>query len=71
MAGTYLVTHWVISTKNNDREIVGGLESTQWNNGLILSGEGVGLLELITKIKKATHNVNRGEICIFNDNKNY
>ena len=51
MEGTYLATHWVVSKKNNDREIVGGLELTQWNEGLILSSEGVGLLELIIKIK--------------------
>ena len=69
MTRTYLATHWIVSTKSNDREIVGGLESTRWNDGLIPSGEGVGLLELITKITQATHNVNQGEICIYNNNK--
>ena len=69
IVGKYLATHWIVLTKQNEAEIAGGLVSSRWNKGLIPSGKGVGLLELLKKITKATRGINQGEICIYNDNK--
>jgi len=69
MVGNYLANHWIVSTKKNETIIFRGLESSQWNEGIIPAGEGIGLLVLIKKINTAIHNMNQGEICVYNDNK--
>ena len=69
MARQYIATHWIVSTKQNEVEIEGGIVSSRWREGLIPSGEGIGLLDLIKHVVKATKDVPQGEICIYNDNK--
>jgi len=69
IAGQYIATHWIVSTKQNEVEIEGGIVSSRWREGLIPSGEGIGLLDLIKHVVKATKDVPQGEICIYNDNK--
>ena len=58
-----------MSTIDNYAEQVGGIQSTRWNKGLIPSGEGLGLLDLVKYITAQTKQLEDGEICIYNDNK--
>jgi len=58
-----------VSTIDNYAEQVGGIQSTRWNKGLIPSGEGLGLLDLVKYITAQTKQLEDGEICIYNDNK--
>ena len=69
MEGEYLATAWIISTKGNEDECTDSIESTEWNEGIIPAGEGIGLLELIKIIVKNTAQLIDGKITIYNDNK--
>ena len=69
MEGNYMVTHWVVSTENNNEEWIGGIQNTQWSDGLIPAGEGLGLLDLIKNINNNVKHLTEGEITIYNDNK--
>ena len=50
MEGNYMATRWIISTKNNEEDVVGGVQTTEWNDGQIPAGEGLGMLKLIKNI---------------------
>ena len=69
MEGEYIVSHWIISIKDNAVETMGRIKLTKWNTGLILAGEGLGLLALIKHIINNTRQLEQGKIVIYNDNK--
>ena len=69
MVENYIATHWIVTTRGNEVEITGNMRLTKWRNGMILAGEGIGLLGLIKYIVNAIKDVEHGEIRIFNDNK--
>ena len=69
MDGSYIATHWIITTTQQTEKYEGGVKSTKWRSGMIAAGEGIGLLELITKIVKNTRELESGGIIIYNDNK--
>ena len=52
--GDFLATHWIITTLLNDVKEEGGITTDAWGDGMIPAGEGVGLLDLVMKIVKAT-----------------
>ena len=60
MIENYIATHWIVTTKDNDVETVGGIRSTKWNNGMISAGEGVGLLGLIKRIVNVIKDIKQG-----------
>ena len=33
MEGNYITTHWIVTIKNNEEEIIGGVKSTKWREG--------------------------------------
>ena len=45
------------------------MKTTEWNNGQIPAGEGLGMLDLIKNISKNTKYLQTGGIVIYNDNK--
>jgi len=67
--GDLLATHWIITTLLNDVKEEGGITTDAWGDGMIPAGEGVGLLDLVMKIVKATKLLSSGGIVIYNDNK--
>ena len=69
MDENYLATYWIVTTKQNEVELDGGVETTKWGNGMIAAGEGIGLLDLIKNIVTNTKDLDSGEITIYNNNK--
>ena len=64
MEGNYIAMQWIISTKNNEEDVVRGVQTTEWNNGQIPAGEGLGMLDLIKNISKNTTCLQTGGIVI-------
>ena len=64
-----LVTHWIITTLSNDVREEGGVKSREWEDGMISTGEGLSLLDLVATIAKATQHIMNGEIVVYSDNK--
>ena len=69
MKENYMAMRWIISTKNNEEDIVRGVQTTEQNDGQIPAGEGLGMLDLIKNISKNTKYLQTGGIVIYNDNK--
>ena len=56
-------------TKKNEAERDGGVITNKWGTGMIATGEGIRLLDLIKNIVKNTKELDSGEVVIYNDNK--
>ena len=69
MEGRHLATHWILTTLEKEVDVTGGVCDDQWDDGLMPSGEGVGILELIKQLVKNTASVDSGELIMFADNK--
>ena len=69
MEEQYLATQWIISTNDNELEYREGVQSSEWDVGLIPAGEGIRMLDLIRNVNKNTTHLTRGELIIYNDNK--
>jgi hypothetical protein len=69
MIGNVLATHWIISTKSNDAEQQGGVNTSDWGEAMIPAGEAIGMLDLIVNVKSNTKHLSHGGLIIFNDNK--
>ena len=69
MEGNCAATHWAITSQRNEEEIIEGVESIEWKEGLVPAGEGIRLLDLVKNAVKNTAKLVEGEITTHNDNK--
>ena len=52
--GDALATHWILSTKLNEEECIGGVNTNEWEEVITPAGEAIGLLDLIVNVKENT-----------------
>ena len=54
-----MITHWLITSLENQIKIEGGTETTKWGNGMIPVGEELGSLALANDVVNKTRNLNQ------------
>ena len=64
-----LATHWILMNSNNSTRTESRVMSVKWNEGMVLAGEEVLLVEIVTKIKQKIADANSREVFVYNDDK--